>query len=353
MKRSAMIRTLAIVSIFLLAVVGCSKNPAEMVDNQLEDGLKAVVEDNMDYFTTDGLNDDGAQPVSYLTGGFLKPEVLIEPIKFGRKGSFKLESLNVTKNEGGLLEAVIMYSFDGNFFIVAKDSTNSTPVDTLYKKEMKNTVTRRALFIAQDSTHPMFTDTLHEKGMKNKIRRRTPFERLGYTKNRGKKQIGHTKAHGQNWKLRGISGSELVSENCTITIDEVRIIASNGNSWTITNPMDFFTTIEEIPTFQPKDSIKVYVTLQNTNDFPEKPGSTVLLRYRNDRGMHRARKSLHDDGIAPDEVAGDGVYSGMWIIGDRRGVFHAFVDVIDNGTLYDDAAPYDSRAWGIPYKVHF
>ena len=313
MKQSRIMQTLAIVSIFLLAAVGCSKNPAELSDNQLEDGLKAVVEDNMDYFTTDGLNDDGAQPVSYSTGGFLKPEAFIEPIKFGRKGFFTLESLNVIKNEDGLLEAVVVHSFDGNFFIVAKDTANPTSVGTLYKKEMKNTVTRRALF----------------------------------------KQIAHTKNRRKNWKLRGISGSELVSENCTITIDEVKIIASNGHSWTITNPMDFFTNIEEIPTFQPKDSIEVYVTLQNTNDWAEKPGVTALLRYRNDRGMHRARKSFHDDGIAPDKVAGDGIYSGMWIIGHRRGVFHAFVDVIDNGTLYDDTAPYDSRAWGIPYAVHF
>ncbi len=313
MKRSRIIQALAIVSIFLVMAVGCSKNPAELSDNQLEDGLKTIVEDNMDYFTTDGLNDGGAQPVSYSTGGFLKPEALIVPIKFGRKGSFTLENLNVTKNENRLLEAVVAHSFDGNFFIVAKDTANPTSVGTLYKKEMKNTVARRALF----------------------------------------KQIAHTKNRRKNWKLHGISGSELVSENCTITIDQVKIIASNSQSWTITNPMDFFTTIAEIPTFQPKDSIKVYVTLQNTNDFPEKPGSTVLLRYRNDRGMHRARKAFHDDGVYPDEAAGDGIYSGMWIIGHRRGVFHAFVDVIDNGTLYDDTAPYNSRAWGIPYAVHF
>jgi len=313
MKRSRIMQALAIVSIFLLVMVGCSKNPADLSDNQLEDGLKAVVEDNMDYFTTAGLNDDGAQPVSYSIGGFLKPEALIEPLKFGRKGSFTLESLDVTKNEDGLLEAIVAYSFNGNFFIVAKDTANPASVGTLYKKEMKNTVTRRALF----------------------------------------KQVAHTKNQRKNWKLRGISGGELVSENCTITIDEVKIVVSNGQSWTITNPMDFFTTIDEIPTFQPKDSVKVYVTLQNTNNFAEKPGATVLLRYRSDRGMHRARKAFHDDGINPDEVAGDGIYSGMWIVGHRRGIFHAFVDVLDNGTIYDDAAPYDSRAWGIPYAVRF
>jgi len=27
------------------------------------------------------------------------------------------------------------------------------------------------------------------------------------------------------------------------------------------------------------------------------------------------------------------------------------VDVIDHGTIFDDQAPYDSRAWGMNYRV--
>ena len=318
MRRNRWFTGIAILGLLLLITVGCSKNPAESSDNELENSLKAVVEENADYFTADGLNDDGAQPINYSTDGLLKPLMPIDPIRFGRKGRFQLESLNITRNEDGLLEAVVVHSFNGRFFVLAVDSLNPNAVGTLYEKDMKNTITRRAI-----------------------------FRRMGRSKQ------GRTKHHRMNWKLKCISGSELVSEQTSIMIDQVKIMATNDSSWTITDPLNFSMNIDDIPTFQPGDSVKVYVTLQNRNVYSEKPGEIVLLRYRNNRGMHRARKAFHDDGVYPDETAGDGIYSGMWAIGHRRGVFHAFVDVIDNGTLYDDTAPYDSRAWGIPYRVHF
>ena len=34
-----------------------------------------------------------------------------------------------------------------------------------------------------------------------------------------------------------------------------------------------------------------------------------------------------------------------------RGPAHFAVDVLSEGTLYDDEAPYDNVAWGIPFLV--
>jgi hypothetical protein len=35
----------------------------------------------------------------------------------------------------------------------------------------------------------------------------------------------------------------------------------------------------------------------------------------------------------------------------HRGYFHAGVDAMTKGTLFDDAAPYAVSWWGVPYRV--
>jgi hypothetical protein len=51
---------------------------------------------------------------------------------------------------------------------------------------------------------------------------------------------------------------------------------------------------------------------------------------------------------------GNNVYKGQWTIGQWPGVHHAAIDVIDNGTIFDDdinTYPYNSTTWSTPYKV--
>ena len=46
---------------------------------------------------------------------------------------------------------------------------------------------------------------------------------------------------------------------------------------------------------------------------------------------------------------GDGTFSGRMPVFGGRGPGHFVVDVLSNGSLYDDEAPYDNLAWGIPF----
>jgi hypothetical protein len=60
--------------------------------------------------------------------------------------------------------------------------------------------------------------------------------------------------------------------------------------------------------------------------------------------VHRARRTAMTSN-------GDGTFTGHFVSSDRPGPRHFAVDVLSNGTLYDDVAPYDNVAWGMLYLV--
>jgi hypothetical protein len=49
---------------------------------------------------------------------------------------------------------------------------------------------------------------------------------------------------------------------------------------------------------------------------------------------------------------GDNTYTLAWHAAPRQGLHHVGVNALSHGTLYDDAAPYDSKAWIMPYVVN-
>jgi hypothetical protein len=284
--------------------MGCSKDPASVNLNSDDEAIRQLVEENMDYITSAGVNDDGAQAINYESEGLGKVNGEISPIKFGRRGQFRLEQMTVDYPEDGHAVATVIYSFDGDFFVVAENSTDPNAYGTLYKKEMKNTVTRKAIF----------------------------------------RKVANSNNPKQNWKLRGVSGSELRSPDTNLIFSSI-LIESADSSWTIENPLDFIQDLDSVPVFTSGESVKVFVTVQNATP------DTVVLRYRTDKGQRRARKAFVDDGSGADQTAGDGIYSGEWVVGQRKGIYHAFADAFDEGSITDDVADYNALAWGFPYFV--
>jgi hypothetical protein len=295
----------------LLFSIGCDKNPASVADNAEEEAIRQVIEENEDYITAAGLNDDGAQPMVYEYGDMGKISEMITPLRFGRKGQFRLENISIEYPEPNLAVATIMHSFNGSCYILAEDTTDTNTVGKLYRKGMENKITRRVVL-------------------------------------RKQQQAGNRH---RNWRMRRISGSLTESRQTTLDFEWIKIQTADGQEWIFEDPLDIIADLDSIPTFSHRDSVKIFVKINNSSPYSEMPGEEVMLRYRNDRGMHRARKEFNDEGLYPDENAGDGIYSGWWLVGDRRGVFHVFVDAIDNGTLYDDQLPYNSKVWGFPYIV--
>jgi len=295
----------------LALLAGCSKNPATTDTSSDDAAIRQLVDDNIDYITNAGINDDGAQPIEYNYESLSKTSEMISPLKFGRRGEFHLESITVEYPDPELAVATIIHSFNGKFVILAADTTDTIAAGKLYSKDMKNTIVRRAIF----------------------------------------KKIADTPNPRQNWRLRRISASETQSPTTTISFDWVKIQTTAGQEWILDSPFTFVQDLDSIPTFDFRDSVKIFVKVNNSFPYLQKPGETVILRYRNDRGLHRARKGFNDEGFYPDVTAGDGIYSGWWVVSQHRGIFHTFVDAIDNGTIYDDRLPYNSLIWGFPYRV--
>lgn len=299
---------LFLIAVALIASHSCMKNLSGLEsEGPDEAAIRELIEGDPELFNVLGIDDDGAQDLEYSTE-FPKPAEAILPIRFGRKGHFRLESIDIDFSNDTAFVTIVR-SFDGKFIIIARDTTTS-PSAHIYKKPMGNTITRKAIFV----------------------------------------KVANTSNPRLNWGLKGLSMSECYSDTCTITINEVRIVTPD-TELVVTAPLDCLMPKEAIPTVSTGDTVKVYVTLSNTNENPPEPGETVLLRYRTDHRCRRARRAFNDEGIYPDEVAGDGIYSGFWVVHQHRGIYHAYFDVIDNGTLYDDTLPYNSAVWGTPYRV--
>jgi hypothetical protein len=305
-------RTLLYLIPAALLAAGCSNNPAEPDLNADREAIKKVIESDTEMFGVTGFDDNGAQPPSYDTD-FSKITDYIEPLRFGRRGRPRLENVEVEFTSDTTAVVTVTHSFDGNFFILAKDTSDENAVATLYKKEMKNLIYRKVKF---------------------KKVRDTGFDRL-------------------DWRITYVSMADGGSPETTLDLQKLVIdLPGTEDDIVVEDPLEyFFNRREGLPMLSPGDTVKVFVTVSNTNNFPPEPGETVLLRYKMDHRILRARRKFNDSGEYPDEVAGDGTYSGYWVIGHRRGVFHAAVDIFDNGTLYDDAAPYNSVFWAMPYRV--
>lgn len=291
---------------------GCSNGPTGPGLSADEQAIRQLVEEDTEMFGLAGYDDDGAQPPVY-DPDFGKVGTLIEPMLFGRRGRPRLEDVDVTLTSDSTAIATVTHSFDGNFFILARNPDQGNAVATLYKKEMQNRIYRRIKL----------------------------------------KKVADTGNDRHDWKITDVSMRQGGAPETTIKVEVLTIdLPEREEDIVVADPLEYFFNREQgIPTFSPGDTVKVFVNLSNSNSYEPKPGETVLLRYKMDHRILRARRTLNDDGLYPDAHPGDGVYSGYWVIGHRRALFHAAVDIFDNGTLYDDSEPYNSVFWSMPYRV--
>lgn len=298
----------------LAVMAGCSKNPQSAQENFGSTADRAAIQSTIqqdDLFNMQGIDDDGPQSPSYESN-LGKIAEFIETLRWGRRGVLRLESVDVEFTSDTTAEATIIHSLNGKFHILAKDTSDTNAVGTLYTKDMANTILRKAKLI----------------------------------------KVRNTGIDRRDWRVNAVSGCVATSPSPTISITELAVEQPNGSTLTITDPLAFFISRDTgLPQYNRGDSVKIFVKLTNTNNFPPAPGETVLVRHGMDHRFHRARKPLNDEGIYPDVTAGDGTYSGIYRIGPRPGLHHGGIDAIDNGTIYDNVAPYNAVVWSLPYLV--
>jgi len=130
------------------------------------------------------------------------------------------------------------------------------------------------------------------------------------------------------WRLRAVSGAEITSDEGTRQILSVRIQAGDVDV-TITDPLELKNRSELL---RLPPAVPVIITATTAD-----PTDKVVLYSR--------------WGRMPLRRMGDGTCQGRFYTPMMGGLKHLAVNALSHGTLFDDAAPYDSRAWGLPYVV--
>jgi len=129
----------------------------------------------------------------------------------------------------------------------------------------------------------------------------------------------------REWRIVGTSGVKVTSRNAVTRIQSIRLQAGALDT-TVTDPLELhrIRRVFLVPPFTP-------VTLTVTT---LSPTDMVFLNHVD----HRARFRNN----------GDGTFTLAWQTGSHPGLRHFGVRALSNGTLFDDAAAYDSQAWIIP-----
>jgi hypothetical protein len=144
----------------------------------------------------------------------------------------------------------------------------------------------------------------------------------------GENEDGDHGGRNMRWKVAGTSGVEVTSKDATTQIQSLRIQTSSLDT-TITDPLVFF-RLRRLISVGAMEQVTLTVTTGRNDD-------NVFL--------------LFHDGHAHFKNNGDGTYSGTWRAPWFAGIKHVGVNALSHGTLYDDAAAYDSKAWIVPYVV--
>ena len=155
---------------------------------------------------------------------------------------------------------------------------------------------------------------------------------------------------GDGWHILSLTAGDLFSVGYKNSINITEITAeveSRGYVWSI-NSSDAYYTKDELPTFEPSDTIDVTVTISI-------PGGDSCWSFLHHGAGHKPGFGLrrhHRDPFYRDDTY---TFSRTWQIADDSvtyGVRHAAVDVIIWGAIFGDStASYYARAWAMPYIV--
>lgn len=130
------------------------------------------------------------------------------------------------------------------------------------------------------------------------------------------------------WRIVATSGVRVTSRDAATRIQSLRVQSGDLDT-TITDPARFL-YLRRILKFDAGAQVTLTATTLRADD-------VVVLQLRD----HRLR--FHANG--------DNTYTGTWTVGTLAGLRHFGVNALAYGTLFDDAAPYDSQAWLLPFLV--
>jgi hypothetical protein len=133
----------------------------------------------------------------------------------------------------------------------------------------------------------------------------------------------------RGWQLAAVSGIELASEGTSRDIVSVRVVSGDVDRT--------FTDMSELVRVGDLLRLQLHTEVQLTVETLDATDAVYLH-------LHRAHRTAMTSN-------GDGTFSGRFMTSERPGPHRFAVDVLSNGTIFDDAAPYDNVAWGMLYLI--
>ena len=131
------------------------------------------------------------------------------------------------------------------------------------------------------------------------------------------------------WRLVALSGAEITSEGGTRAILSVRVEAGDVDL-TVTDPLELVRR-NQLPRISAGASVHVTATTSDPTD--------VLILY-----ARWGRMRMRPTGTP-------GEWEARFLAPSTLGLRHLAVNALSRGTLFDDALPYDSKAWALPFVV--
>jgi hypothetical protein len=141
-------------------------------------------------------------------------------------------------------------------------------------------------------------------------------------------------AAGPAWRLVALSGERITARDAATRVLSLRVQTADRDT-TITDPLAFF-HLRRVLKLEPGAPVTLTVTTPRDDDVVVLCRAGHRLHFRNE---------------------GEGVYTAVWRVPDLRPeearpgrppLFHVGVNALSRGTLFDDAAAYDSQAWVLP-----
>ncbi|MFC1628838.1 hypothetical protein ACFL3H_06960 [Gemmatimonadota bacterium] len=290
--------------VMVVVVSGCELSPTELSEDR--SAIEAAIMEEADFFTFDLFSAQGAEDPDTPTTGPGRTLADIVPRRWGRQKLDIERDMDITIHDAGDGPATADVTWtgllSGTFHIIDTTATH-------YSKDFTDTAVRYATFERRENA-------------------------TAQAQNRG-------------WRMTAISGTTIISDPNTVSIQQVHLTSTSGLDTIITN-VSTLTDRGEIISFTALDTVTIEVT---TGD----PEDVILIHYPAWANMHgnrnHVRSRLRNNG--------DGTFTGQWVTRGqvwRNGQMmnparHVTIEILSHDTIFTDDQPYDSAAWSFVYRV--
>lgn len=313
----------------LIVFGGCTKEgpgePGRGPSNDKDAISQMVQSDSLGEFSTSDENEIDDRGPASDDFGLAKEATAIRPLRWGRKIENITRDIDVQIIGDSVAIATLTKHISGSLVIAAS---------------------------YQDTGH--YADTILAKPFRERVQRKIRFHR-----------VARTRLYERNWvpvAMTLVEGNIEPESVNLFTINSIEYTFPWGKD-TITDPLNtwlrFSRIISGLPVLRVRDSVQLILHVTSTDADTEH----AFLRYVavDPRrlspfpvlGVRRLRMKLVEstwNGSAYDRTYEATFYGELGSLL-SIGRFHAVVDVMSHGSLFDDAKPFSNRYWGLPYIV--